>query len=49
MEANNIKLMPGLEVLLDNNDDLEATGIIEFSDAENTWVAKIDWESLRYK
>jgi hypothetical protein len=43
----NIQLYNGLEVILNDADELEATGIIEFSQTENIWVAKIDWDNIK--
>ena len=37
----------GLELLLDDNDGLITSGIIQFSEKENIWVAKIDWDILK--
>ncbi|TMI86635.1 MAG: hypothetical protein E6H06_20675 [Bacteroidetes bacterium] len=42
-----IQLQDGLEVILNDNEGLEATGIIEFSQTENIWVAKIDWNKIK--
>jgi hypothetical protein len=45
LKTNNVKLENGLKVLL-YDDDLEALGIVEFSENESIWVAKIDWNIL---
>ena len=47
LKRMNIKLKSGLEVLLDDDDGLATSGIVEFSDEENIWVARIDWEKLK--
>jgi hypothetical protein len=45
----NIKLVQGLEVLLDDYEGLSVYGTVLFSEEENIWVAKINWdEFMRY-
>jgi len=39
-----LKLEAGLELMLDDREGLSTAGIVEFSEEENIWVAKIDWE-----
>jgi hypothetical protein len=46
-DIENIQLYNGLQVILTDLDGLEAEGIIEFSDNENIWVAKIDWNKIK--
>jgi len=46
-DIENIQLYNGLQVILTDLDGLEAEGIIEFSDKENIWVAKIDWNKIK--
>jgi hypothetical protein len=46
LKANNITLREGLRLLLDDGDDLSTIGIVGFSEEENIWVAKIDWDSF---
>ena len=46
IDKYHIKLESRLEVLLNDWDSLKAKGIIEFSDEEKIWVAKIDWNKL---
>ena len=29
-------------------DELLAEGVVQFNDAENCWVAKIDWEAIHH-
>lgn len=45
IKINNIKLIEGLELLLDDGDEFKIKGIVEFSKSENIWVAKCDWGS----
>jgi hypothetical protein len=47
LERMNIKLEPGLELILDDNDELVTHGIVEFSEEENIWVAKINWDEFK--
>ena len=42
----NIILRPGLEVLLNDDDSLEANGVVEYSEDEKIWVARIDWNKI---
>ena len=42
----NIILKPGLEVLLNDDDSLEAKGVVEYSEEEKIWVARIDLEKI---
>jgi hypothetical protein len=46
LKNKNIKLEPGLEILLDDDDGLSVKGIIQFSEEEKMWVAEIDWDQL---
>lgn len=46
IKAQNIKLSPGLRVLLNDREELSIIGIVEFSDRENIWVARFDWDTL---
>jgi len=46
LQTKNIVLESGLEVLLNDHDELKAVGTVEFSDVEKIWVAKIDWDKL---
>ena len=39
----NIELKPGLELLLDDEEELMASGIVQFSQEENIWVASFEW------
>jgi len=47
IEKLKIQLEPGLEVLIDNNEGLKVLGTVQFSNEENIWVAKIDWDNLK--
>lgn len=46
---NNITLKVGLEVRLDDYESLSTNGTLEFSDDENIWVARIDWDNIDEK
>jgi len=46
MRDNGIIMEEGLQLLLDNNEDLSTNGIAHFSKEEKIWVAIIDWDSL---
>jgi hypothetical protein len=51
LERLNIILKPGLELLLDDNEELSAIGIVEFSEEENIGVARFgrilgSWQDL---
>lgn len=41
-----IELKPGLTVMLDDREEITIQGIVEFSEDEKIWVAKIDWLKL---
>jgi hypothetical protein len=47
IERMKIELKSGLEVMLDNHEDLFAYGIVQFSQEENIWVVEIDKEGIR--
>ncbi len=44
LKSKNIKLEPGLKILLDDDDGLSVEGIVQFSEDEKIWVAEIHWE-----
>ncbi len=46
-DIKNIQLYNGLKVILNDADELEAEGIIEYSESEKIWVAKIDWDKIK--
>ncbi|PTQ95777.1 hypothetical protein C8P68_105287 [Mucilaginibacter yixingensis] len=46
LKTNNIKLHTGLVLNLTDQDELSTTGIVEYSEEETIWVAKIDWSSF---
>jgi hypothetical protein len=47
IREKNIELRNGLELLLDDEDEFLIPGIVEFSEDEGIWVAKIDWNLLK--
>jgi hypothetical protein len=42
-----ITLESGLQIILDDSEELVASGVVEFSEEENIWVAKINWDELK--
>ncbi len=46
IQQQSINMEHGLEVLLYDYDGLETHGTLEFSEIENIWVAKIDWNEV---
>lgn len=46
IENARVKLKPGMEITVTDNDEFETIGTIEFSVEEQIWVAKIDWDKL---
>jgi len=44
----NIELQNGLQVILNDHEEFETVGIIEYSENENIWVAKIDWNKITH-
>ncbi len=46
LDSQGIELTDGLQVLL-CQDDLEVEGSVVYSEAENIWVAEIDWNVIR--
>jgi hypothetical protein len=49
LQNANIILEEGFEVLLDDEDSLSMKGIIEYSEEERIWVARVDWNMLKRK
>jgi hypothetical protein len=47
IEKLKIQLESGMKVLLDDSEGGKVLGIVEFSQEEKIWVAKIDWDSLK--
>lgn len=47
LDKMNIKLQPGIEIILDDDGGLTTSGIVLFSEEERIWVAKIDWDKLQ--
>lgn len=51
-----VMLRPGLLLTLysddadeqGNSDDLEVGGVVEYSEAERCWVARVDWSAIRH-
>jgi hypothetical protein len=43
----NLQLHNGLAVIVNDNEGLETTGTIEYSENEKIWVAKIDWDKIK--
>ena len=46
LQALRLQLASGLHVVV-YNEDLETEAVVEFSDSEQIWVAKIDWNAIR--
>jgi len=46
LSKQKVELADGLKLLL-YDDELEADGIVEYSQEENGWVAVIDWKAIR--
>jgi len=46
LQKNNIQLWEGLTFIF-ADDELEADGIVTYSETEKIWVATIDWEKLK--
>jgi hypothetical protein len=46
LHVQKVELRDGLQVLLDDDDELTTIGILEFSKEETVWVAKIDWNKI---
>lgn len=40
-----LRLQPGLRLRV-YSDDLEADGVVEYSEEEHLWVAAIDWQAI---
>jgi hypothetical protein len=49
IERQQINLVPGTRVLLDDGEELSVVGIVEFSKEENIWVAKYDKDELAHR
>lgn len=47
IKEQNIGLKPGMMVQLNDNEEFSISGIVEFSNEENIWVVKIDWNDLK--
>lgn len=42
-----VVLTEGIELLLDDDDGMATTGVTQFSEEENIWVALINWDELK--
>ncbi len=42
-----ITMQPGLTLELNDQDSLTTFGVVEYSEEEKIWVAKINWSDLR--
>lgn len=47
IEKYKIELLEGREILIFDDDEFEAIGVLKFSPEENIWVAELDWENLK--
>jgi len=47
LRNQNITLVPGIKILLDNDEGLTFVGIVEFSEDEQIWVARVDKNDFR--
>ncbi len=47
LERQSLILTQGLSVLLKDYNDLVVKGMVEFSDTEHIWVAKINWDNIK--
>lgn len=46
LERLQITLVEDLILILDDGEGLVIRGIVQFSEAENIWVAVVDWDEL---
>lgn len=49
LATKQIQLRDGLVVALDDDDELCATGVVEYSKEEQCWVAVIDWSAIHHR
>jgi len=47
LERKKVELREGLELLLDDDEGITTLGIVSFSQNENIWVAKINWDEIK--
>ncbi len=47
IEKYKIELLEGREILIFDDDEFEAIGVLKFSPEENIWLAELDWENLK--
>jgi len=56
LARNHVVLRPGAILTLYSDDadeegcsdDLEVSGVVEYSEAEQCWVARVDWNAIRH-
>ena len=56
LAREHVMLQPGVVLTLYSDDadaegisdDLEVTGVVEYSEAEQCWVARVDWRAIRH-
>ncbi len=56
LARKNVVLQPGTTLTLysddadeeGRSDDLQVTGVVEYSEAEQCWVARVDWHAIRH-
>ena len=46
IEEKAIKLVPGMEIIIDDNDSLRVKGIVQYSQEENVWVVEFKYEDV---
>ena len=46
LKSLNIELTSGLETVITDG-ELEADGVVKYSDIEKIWVAEINWKDIR--
>jgi hypothetical protein len=46
LRQHNIRLQEGMILHLTDEEELEAKGVVTYSNEENIWVAAVDWNSL---
>ena len=49
LQQNNIELREGLSLIFTDDDELEAEGIVTYSETEKIWVGIIDWKKINKK
>ncbi|HIK11094.1 MAG TPA: hypothetical protein IGS52_12625 [Oscillatoriaceae cyanobacterium M33_DOE_052] len=46
LSRQSVQLQPG-HILIVYSEELEADGVVQYSEEENLWVAVIDWQRIR--